>query len=61
MELTRNLKLDEVARLKPTPPHDIAPDATIGDAIRLMRSNGSLEVKPGPNSQLTPVPSTVSP
>jgi CBS domain-containing protein len=37
MELTRNLKLDEVARLKPTPPHAIAPDATIGDAVRLMR------------------------
>lgn len=37
MELTRNLKLDEVARLKPTPPHAVAPDATIGDAVRLMR------------------------
>src|SRR5436190_9392873 len=38
MELIRNLKLDEVARLKPTPPHAVAPDATIGDAVRLMRS-----------------------
>jgi CBS domain-containing protein len=37
MELIRNLKLDEVARLKPTPPHSVAPDATIGDAVRLMR------------------------
>ncbi len=37
MELTRNLKLDEVARLKPTPPHAVAPDATIGDAVRMMR------------------------
>lgn len=37
MELIRNLKLDEVSRLKPTAPHSIAPEATIGDAIRLMR------------------------
>lgn len=37
MELTRNLKLDEVAKLKPTPPYAIAPDATIGDAVRMMR------------------------
>lgn len=38
MELTRNLRHNIVAQLKPTPPHAVAPDATIGDAVRLMRS-----------------------
>jgi CBS domain-containing protein len=38
MELTRNLRHNAVARLKPTAPHSVPPDATIGDAVRLMRS-----------------------
>jgi CBS domain-containing protein len=38
MDLTRNLRHNTVSRLKPTPPHAVEPDATIGDAVRLMRS-----------------------
>ena len=37
MELVNNLKLDEVSKLKPTAPHAVSPDATIGDAVRMMR------------------------
>ncbi|HVS34507.1 MAG TPA: CBS domain-containing protein [Gemmataceae bacterium] len=37
MELARNLKVDSVSRLHPTAPLRVAPDQTIGDAVRLMR------------------------
>ena len=37
MELARNLKVDSVSRLRPTPPLRIAPDQTVADAVRLMR------------------------
>ena len=38
MELDRNLKIDSVSRLCPTPPHQIAPDRSITEAVALMRS-----------------------
>jgi CBS domain-containing protein len=37
MELDRNLKIDSVSRLFPTPPHQIDPDQTVADAVELMR------------------------
>jgi CBS domain-containing protein len=37
MELARNLKTDNVARLRPTAPVVVATDCTIADAIKLMR------------------------
>jgi CBS domain-containing protein len=37
MELARNLKSDNVARLQPAPPVVVATDCTIGDAVKLMR------------------------
>lgn len=37
MDLARNLRIDSVSRLFPTPPHQIAPASTVADAIDLMR------------------------
>ena len=37
MELARNLKVDSVSRLHPTPPLRLAPEQTVADAVRLMR------------------------
>jgi CBS domain-containing protein len=37
MELDRNLKIDSVSRLFPTPPHQIDPDQTVADAVEMMR------------------------
>lgn len=37
MELARNLKIDSVSRLVPTPPHQISPEHPVQDAIALMR------------------------
>ena len=37
MELARNLKTDNVARLQPAPPVVVATDCTIADAVKLMR------------------------
>lgn len=39
MELARNLKVDSVSRLHPTPPLRLAPDQTVADAVRLMREH----------------------
>ena len=39
MELARNLKVDSVSRLHPTPPLRLAPDQTVVDAVRLMREH----------------------
>jgi len=39
MELTRNLMVDSVSRLGPTPPRQIAFDRTVADAIEMMRSD----------------------
>jgi CBS domain-containing protein len=38
MELDRNLKIDSVSRLCPTPPHQIATDRPVGEAVALMRN-----------------------
>jgi CBS domain-containing protein len=37
MDLARNLKIDSVSRLHPTPPHRVAPTQTVADAVALMR------------------------
>ena len=37
MELSRNLKVESVCRLRPTPPRDIAPDRPVVEAVALMR------------------------
>jgi len=37
MELARNLKVDSVSRLQPTPPLRIDPEQTVADAVVLMR------------------------
>jgi CBS domain-containing protein len=37
MDLARNLKIDSVSRLFPTPPHQIEPDRTAADAVAAMR------------------------
>jgi len=37
MDLARNLRIDSVSRLFPTPPHQIAPARTVAEAIALMR------------------------
>ena len=38
MELARNLRVDSVSRLEPTPPHRVEASQMIQDAIYLMRS-----------------------
>jgi len=37
MELSRNLREDSVSRLNPTAPRKVAHDATVGEAVELMR------------------------
>lgn len=39
MDLARNLKIDSVSRLFPTPPHQIAPDRSVAEAIARMRQH----------------------
>jgi CBS domain-containing protein len=38
MDLARNLRADPVTRLQPSPPISLRPDASIAEAVRLMRS-----------------------
>lgn len=37
MDLARNLKVESVSRLNPTPPWQLAPTQTVADAVQLMR------------------------
>jgi CBS domain-containing protein len=37
MDLARNLKVESVSRLHPTPPWQVAPTQTVADAVQLMR------------------------
>ena len=37
MDLAKNLKIDSVSRLHPTPPHQVGLKSTVADAIQLMR------------------------
>lgn len=37
MDLSRNLKVESVSRLHPTPPRAIAPTRSVADAVELMR------------------------
>jgi CBS domain-containing protein len=37
MELARNLKVDSVSRLRPTPPRCVQPEQTVAEAVALMR------------------------
>jgi CBS domain-containing protein len=37
MDLAKNLKIDSVSRLRPTPPRQVRPQQTVADAVRLMR------------------------
>jgi CBS domain-containing protein len=39
MELARNLKVESVSRLSPTPPRRIAPEQTVAEAVVLMRQH----------------------
>ena len=40
MELSRNLKVDSVSRLNPTPPREIEAHRPVSDAIEVMRRDG---------------------
>src|SRR5580765_5592554 len=37
MDLARNLKVESVSRLQPTPPRQVKPEQTVADAVALMR------------------------
>jgi len=37
MDLAKNLKIDSVSRLHPTPPRQVSPQATVAEAVELMR------------------------
>src|ERR1700747_2647213 len=37
MDLAKNLKIDSVSRLHPTPPLQVGPQQTVADAVALMR------------------------
>lgn len=39
MDLARNLRIDSVSRLFPTPPHQITPDRPVSEAIERMREH----------------------
>jgi CBS domain-containing protein len=39
MDLTRNLRIDSVSRLFPTPLHQIPPERTVADAVHILRRN----------------------
>jgi signal-transduction protein with cAMP-binding, CBS, and nucleotidyltransferase domain len=38
MDLARNIKIDSVSRLRPTPAWNLTPGQTVGDAVDLMRA-----------------------
>ena len=40
MDLVRNLKIESVSRLHPTPPWHVQPSQTIAEAVALMRQEG---------------------
>lgn len=40
MELARNLKVDSISRLRPTPAHCVGPEQPVADAVRLMKQHG---------------------
>jgi CBS domain-containing protein len=40
MDLAKNLKIDSVSRLQPTPPRHVSPQQTVAEAVRLMRHAG---------------------
>lgn len=40
MDLAKNLKIDSVSRLNPTPPLRVSPRQTVAEAIALMRGEG---------------------
>jgi CBS domain-containing protein len=40
MDLVRNLKVESVSRLQPTPPLQLRPDQTVAEAVALMRRDG---------------------
>ncbi len=40
MDLPRNLKIDSVSRLLPTPPRQVQPTQTVAEAVALMRREG---------------------
>jgi CBS domain-containing protein len=40
MDLAKNLKIDSVSRLHPTPPLRVGPNQTVVDAVNLMRKEG---------------------
>jgi CBS domain-containing protein len=50
MDLARNLKIDSLSRLHPTPPRQILPGQTVAEAVALMRRErvGCLLVCDGP-------------
>lgn len=37
MDLAKNLKIDSVSRLQPTPPWQVQPEQTVAEAVQLMR------------------------
>jgi CBS domain-containing protein len=39
MELARNLKIDSISRLRPTPAHCVRPDQTAAEAVALMKQH----------------------
>jgi CBS domain-containing protein len=39
MDLAKNLKIDSVSRLQPTPPRHVAPQQTVAEAIQVMRQS----------------------
>ena len=39
MELSRNLKVESVARLQPTPPREVEAGRTVADAVRVLREH----------------------
>jgi CBS domain-containing protein len=49
MDLARNLKIESVARLHPTPPRQAGPSATVAEAVAMMRQEqvGCLLVSEG--------------
>jgi CBS domain-containing protein len=40
MELARNLKVESVSRLRPTPPRCLGPERTVAEGVALMRQSG---------------------
>src|SRR5262245_7051203 len=40
MDLANNLKIDSVSRLQPAPPRHVSPQATVADAVLVMRHGG---------------------